>query len=92
MDRVILHYDMDCFYASIETRNNSKYKNHPMVIVDGVVTTADYEVRKYGIHSAISTFEGKKLCPNLLIVYPNKEKYFKEFQIIYSLVLKITYK
>lgn len=92
MDRVIMHYDMDCFYASIETRDNPKYKNCPMVVAGGVVTTANYEARKYGIHSAMSTFEAKKLCPNLMIVYPNKEKYFKESQIIHNLVLKITYK
>ncbi len=92
MDRVILHYDMDCFYASIETRDNPRYKNHPMVVAGGVVTTANYEARKYGIHSAMSTFEAKKLCPNLMIVFPNKEKYFKESQIIHNLVLKITHK
>ncbi len=41
MERVILHYDMDCFYASIETRDNpKKYKNKPMVVAGGVVTTA----------------------------------------------------
>ena len=93
MDRVILHYDMDSFYASIEIRDNpKKYKNKPMAVAGGVVTTASYEARKFGIHSAMSTFEAKKLCPNLLIVYPNKEKYFKESQIIHNLVLKITHK
>ena len=93
MERVILHYDMDCFYASIEIRDNpKKYKNKPMVVAGGVVTTASYEARKFGIHSAMSTFEAKKLCPNLLVVYPNKEKYFKESQIIHNLVLKITHK
>ena len=93
MERVILHYDMDCFYASIEIRDNpQKYKNKPMVVAGGVVTTASYEARKFGIHSAMSTFEAKKLCPNLLVVYPNKEKYFKESQIIHNLVLKITHK
>ncbi len=47
MDRVILHYDMDAFYASIEIRDNPKYKNRPMVVAGGVVTTANYEARKY---------------------------------------------
>lgn len=93
MERVILHYDMDCFYASIEIRDNpKKYKNKPIVVAGGVVTTASYEARKFGIHSAMSTFEAKKLCPNLLVVYPDKEKYFKESQIIHNLVLKITHK
>ncbi|MCF2612990.1 DNA polymerase IV [Fusobacterium perfoetens] len=93
MERVILHYDMDCFYASVEIRDNpKKYKNKPMVVAGGVVTTASYEARKFGIHSAMSTFEAKKLCPNLLVVYPDKEKYFKESQIIHNLVLKLTHK
>lgn len=71
MERVILHYDMDCFYASIETRDNpKKYKNKPMVVAGGVVTTANYEARKYGIHSAMSTYEAKNLCQNLLWSVP----------------------
>lgn len=93
MERVILHYDMDCFYASIETRDNpKKYKNKPMVVAGGVVTTANYEARKYGIHSAMSTYEAKNLCQNLLVVPPNKEKYLKESEKIHELVLKITHR
>ena len=93
MERVILHYDMDCFYASIETRDNpEKYKNKPMAVARSIVTTANYEARKYGIHSAMSTYEAKNLCPHLLIVYPDKEKYIKESDKIHELVLKITHK
>ena len=93
MERVILHYDMDCFYASIETRDNpKKYKNKPMVVAGGVVTTANYEARKYGIHSAMSTYEAKNLCPHLLVVSPNKDKYIKVSEKIHELVLKITHK
>ncbi len=92
MERVILHYDLDAFYASVEVRDNKKYKGKPLVVAGGVVTTASYEARKFGIHSAMSTFEAKKLCPYLIIIPPNKEKYIKESQIIHSLVLKITHK
>lgn len=93
MERVILHYDMDCFYASIETRDNpKKYKNKPMVVAGGVVTTANYEARKYGIHSAMSTYEAKNLCPHLLVVSPNKDKYIKVSEKIHDLVLKITHR
>ena len=93
MERVILHYDMDCFYASIETRDNpEKYKNKPMAVARSIVTTANYEARKYGIHSAMNTYEAKNLCPHLLIVYPDKEKYIKESEKIHELVLKITHK
>lgn len=93
MERVILHYDMDCFYASIETRDNpKKYKNKPMVVAGGVVTTANYEARKYGIHSAMSTYEAKNLCSHLLVVSPNKDKYIKVSEKIHELVLKITHR
>ena len=93
MERVKLHYDMDCFYASIETRDNpKKYKNKPIVIAGGVVTTANYEARKYGIHSAMSTYEAKNLCPHLLVVSPNKDKYIKVSEKIHELVLKITHR
>lgn len=90
MDKIIMHYDMDCFYASIEIRNNPKYKGLPLVVGGGVVTTASYEARKYGVHSAMSVFEAKKLCPSLLVVPVDKNKYIKISQKIQGLVLKIT--
>lgn len=81
---------MDCFYASIEIRDNPKYKGLPLVVGGGVVTTASYEARKYGVHSAMSVFEAKKLCPSLLVVPVDKNKYIKISQKIQGLVLKIT--
>lgn len=90
MDKIIMHYDMDCFYASIEIRDNPKYKGLPLVVGGGVVTTASYEARKYGVHSAMSVFEAKKLCPSLLVVPVDKNKYIKISQKIQELVLKIT--
>lgn len=85
-----MHYDMDSFYASIEIRDNPKYKGLPLVVGGGVVTTASYEARKYGVHSAMSVFEAKKLCPSLLVVPVDKNKYIKISQKIQELVLKIT--
>lgn len=92
MDKIIMHYDMDCFYASIEMRDNPKYRGVPLVVGGGVVTTANYEARKYGIHSAMSVFEAKKLCPNLLVIPVDKNKYIRVSQKIQNLVLKITKK
>lgn len=92
MKRVIMHYDMDCFYASIEMRDQPKYKNKPLVVAGGVVTTANYIARQFGIHSAMPTNEAKKLCNNLIILPVNKEKYIKESEFIQNLVQKITYK
>ncbi|MFK4784630.1 DNA polymerase IV [Fusobacterium sp. MFO224] len=92
MNKTIVHFDMDSFYASIEIRDNKKYKNRPLVVAGGVVTTANYIAREFGIHSAMSTYEAKKLCPTLVIVPVNKKKYAYESNRIHELVLKITHK
>lgn len=89
-ERVILHYDLDAFYASVEIRDNPKLKNKALVVGESVVTTASYEARKYGVHSAMSTAEAKKLCPNLIVLSCDKSKYAAESRYIHSLVEKIT--
>lgn len=90
MKRTILHFDMDAFYASVEIRDNPKLKNKPLAIGGGVVSTASYEARKYGIHSAMNTVEAKRLCPNLIILRGDKNKYAKNSQYIHSLVEKVS--
>ena len=90
--RIILHYDMDSFFASIEIRDNPKLKNKPVAVGQSIVTTASYEARKFGIHSAMSVFEAKKLCPHLIVVPTDKEKYHRVSNFIHSLVFKITKK
>lgn len=90
--KIILHYDMDCFYASIEIRDNPKLKYKPVVVAGGIITTSNYEARKYGIKSAMPTKDAKKLCPHLIILDVNKEKYINEAEKIQNLVLKLTEK
>ncbi len=76
---MILHVDMDAFFASVEQRDNPTLQKKP-IIVSGhskrsVVSTASYEARKFGIHSAMPVFTAKKQCPNLIIVPGNMKKY-----------------
>lgn len=92
MKKLIMHYDMDAFYASIEIRDNPKYKDKPIVIAGGVVTTASYPARKFGIRSAMNTLDAKRLCPKLIVLPVNKDKYNHESKIIQDLVSKITHK
>jgi DNA polymerase-4 len=80
MNKLIMHYDMDCFYASIEIRDNPKYQGLPLVVGGGVVTTASYEARKYGIYSAMSTFEAKKLFLLSLLIKINILEFLKRFK------------
>jgi len=76
---MILHVDMDAFYAAIEQRDNPEIRNKPVVVSGNsnrsVVSTASYEARKFGIHSAMPVFQAKKKCPHLIIVPVNMKKY-----------------
>ena len=78
--RKIIHCDCDCFYASIEMRDNPELRGKPLAVGGsperrGVVATCNYEARKYGIHSAMASATARKRCPELIIVKPNMEKY-----------------
>lgn len=83
--RKIIHIDMDAFYASVEERDNPDLRGKPLVIAKhpkdtggkGVVTTANYEARKFGIHSAMSAKEAYELCPTANFI-PGRMYYYKE--------------
>lgn len=82
--RKIIHIDMDAFYASIEMRDHPNYRGKPVVIAKhpketkgrGVVATANYEARKYGIHSAMSAREAYERCPNAIFC-PMQKAYYQ---------------
>ena len=70
---------MDAFYASIEQRDNPKLKGKPIAVGGysqrGVLATASYEAREFGIHSAMPTRQALKICPHLILVKPRFEAY-----------------
>jgi DNA polymerase-4 len=70
--RKIVHIDMDCFYAAIEERENPALVGKPLGVGGGsrrgVLTTANYEARKYGCRSAMPVFKALELCPQLILV------------------------
>ena len=80
MEQIIIHVDMDAFYASVEMRDNPALRGKPLIIGSkpterGVVATCNYEARKYGVHSAMNIKEAYRLCPNGIYMHPNFEKY-----------------
>ena len=75
----IIHVDMDQFYAAVEQHDHPELKGKPIAVGHdaerGVVATASYEARKFGVHSAQSIQVAKRLCPQLIIVEPNFQRY-----------------
>lgn len=92
MTNNILHIDCDAFYASCEELRNPSLKEKPLAVGGltnkSIITTANYEARKYGIHSAMPVFMAKERCKDLILI-PVDRKYYKEkSEEIFSLVKK----
>jgi DNA polymerase IV len=90
MKKIYMHYDMDAFFASVEQRENPALRGIPIAVGHGIVTTASYEARKFGVKSAMPVSTAKKLCPYLKLVPVRKSYYGKVGREIQQLILKIT--
>lgn len=79
--RVILHVDMNSFYASVEMAYDPSLKGKPLAIAGnpderkGIIVTCSYEARSFGVRTTMPLWEAKKLCPNLIIKAPNFDRY-----------------
>ncbi|MBO6753758.1 DNA polymerase IV [Spongiibacter tropicus] len=78
--RKIIHCDCDCFYASVEMRDDPSLRGRPLAIGGassrrGVIATCNYEARAYGVHSALPTAIAVQRCPDLILMPPNMAKY-----------------
>ena len=80
MEQIILHVDMDAFYASVEVRDDPSLRGRPLIIGSlpserGVVATCSYEARKYGVRSGMNIKDAYRLCPQGVFRHPDFEKY-----------------
>lgn len=93
--RKIIHIDMDAFYAAVEQRDNPAYQGKPLAVGGspdkrGVLATASYEARAFGLHSAMSSFRAVQRCPHLILVPPRFEVYRQVSQQIRSIFQEYT--
>ena len=92
-DLAIAHVDCDAFYASVEKRDRPELAGLPVIVgggTRGVVTTACYIARLYGVHSAQPMFKALKLCPDAVIVRPDFAKYGEAARAIRALMGELT--
>lgn len=92
MYRVILHMDMDAFYASVEQRDNPALKGKPLIVGSpptqrGVVCAASYEARKFGVRSAMPSSVAKRLCPEGVFITPRMQRYREESAEIMRIIM-----
>ena len=92
--RKIIHVDMDAFFASIEQRDNSEYQGKPLAVgyagERGVVASASYEARRYGVRSAMSSKMALKRCPHLIFVPSRFDAYHYASEQIMNIFLEYT--
>jgi DNA polymerase IV len=94
MYRVILHLDMDAFYASVEQRDRPELKGQPVIVGSpptqrGVVCAASYEARRFGVRSAMPSVTAGRLCPRGVFLRPRMEVYVAESREIMAVVAEL---
>ncbi|KAI1341198.1 impB/mucB/samB family protein [Xylariaceae sp. FL0016] len=82
LTQYIVHVDCDAFYAAVEQLNRPELKDVPFAVGAGVLTTCNYAARKFGCRSGMAGFVAKKLCPELILIRPNFDKYTAKAQEI----------
>jgi DNA polymerase-4 len=93
--RAIIHLDMDCFYAAIEVRDRPELRGKPVGVGGardrrGVLTTCNYEARKFGVRSAMPTFMALQRCPKLIVLPTRFDVYRRESAIIRAILHRFT--
>ncbi len=93
--RAIIHLDMDCFYAAIEVRDRPSLRGKPVGVGGardrrGVLTTCNYEARKFGVRSAMPTFMALQRCPTLIVLPTRFDVYRREAAVIRGILHRFT--
>ncbi len=93
MARVIMHLDMDAFYAAVEQRDHPELRGRPVIVgggVRGVVSAASYEARKFGVHSALPMFTARKRCPEGVFLPVRMRRYQEVSRQVMAVVARVS--
>lgn len=96
ISRIILHIDMNAFFASVEVAENEELRGKPIVVAHddpldrGIIVSPSYEARKYGIHAPMIVREAKKLYPHIIVINGHYELYERYSNLFKEYLLKIT--
>ncbi len=94
--RAIFHVDMNSFYASVEMAYDPSLRGKPLAICGnpaerkGIVVTSSYEARKKGVRTTMTLWEARRLCPELLVLRPNFERYRKASSEMFKILQEVT--
>src|SRR6478672_9038987 len=93
--QTIIHADLDAFYASVEQRDNPALRGLPVGIANGsargVIASASYEARRFGVRSAMPVSRAKTLCPELMVVLANHPLYHEVSQQVHAVFRRFTH-
>jgi DNA polymerase IV len=92
--RAVLHVDMDAFYASVEQHDDPSLAGKPLIVgwegARGVVAAASYEVRRYGVHSAMPMRSALRLCPQAICLRPRMSRYQEVSRLLFGVFREVT--
>ncbi len=94
MAQIIACVDMDAFFASVEQRDNPALRGKPIAVTGGgertVITTSSYEARAFGVKTGMTTYQAKRLCPDIILVVGNNRKYGEICTMLEEICLRFT--
>lgn len=87
LNRILVHFDMDMFFAAVEIKYNPSLADKPVAVGSmAMISTSNYVARKFGVRSAMAGFIAKKLCPELILISHNRHSYSKESKCIMNII------
>jgi DNA polymerase IV len=89
-EAAILHADLDAFYASVEQRDDPRLRARPVIVGSGVVLAASYEARAYGVRTAMSGGQARRLCPRAIVVEPRMSAYSAASKAVFAVFERTT--